>query len=136
MPAAWASALEDQHPRHHRLRPGSGRRRSPRAPVTFLAATRRPAGSCSRMRSTSTNGYWVGIWRTRRPISPELMRDGGRAGAGAEPGRRRLPARRPARARYGLGAGGGRGGRRGLAFSASSAFTITSRVMSKSLLIV
>jgi hypothetical protein len=50
------------------------------------------------MRSTSTNGYWVGIWRTSRPISPELS-----AGAPAS-----------ARCRLRLGCGGrGRGRRRG-----------------------
>ena len=112
------------------------------APVTFFAATSLPAGSCSTMRSTSTNGYWVGIWRTSRPISPELIRGGDaggrRGGDGAPASAARAPRREEA---YGLGAAGAAAGAgaaaaAGLAFSASSAFTITSRVMSKSLLIV
>src|SRR5207249_1999749 len=45
-------------------------------PVTFLIATSRPAGSCSTTRSTSTNGYWVGIWRTRPATSIPGRADG------------------------------------------------------------
>jgi hypothetical protein len=69
MPAAWARPSAAASPAS----------RAPREmaleepdPVTFLMATRRPAGSCSSTRSTRTNGYWVGICRMRPAMSMEV----------------------------------------------------------------
>ena len=52
--------------------PGKWPSKNSSEPVTFLMATRRPAGSCSSTRSTSTNGYWVGICRMRPAMSMEV----------------------------------------------------------------
>ena len=84
IPAAWASDSRMRTPGITGC-PGKWPAKKSSAPVTFLKATSRPSRSCSTMRSTRTNGYWVGSCLTSRPISPELMR--GRRGS--LPGRTR-----------------------------------------------
>ena len=94
MPGRLGQALHEQHARHHRRARevaleellGAG---------DVLDGHERPAGSCSSTRSTSTNGYWLGIWRISRAMSmAALMR------AAGSPGRDRAPA-------HGVGAGAG-----------------------------
>ena len=110
MPAAWARLSMSSTPGITGA-PGKWPSKNSSEPVTFLMATSRPAGSCSSTRSTRTKGYWLGIWRTRRPMSmaraplpvapagPRSGRSGEAAGLRLGGGRRR-----PAPAGAGAGA--------------------------------
>src|SRR5207249_11704052 len=68
IPAAWARLSMSRTPGITGA-PGKWPSKNSSEPVTLLIATNRPPGSCSTTRSTSTNGYWVGIWRTRPAMS-------------------------------------------------------------------
>src|SRR5262249_21019387 len=106
-PAAWARLSMISTPGITGS-PGKWPAKKSSEPVTFFVATSPSFGSCSSTRSSSTNGYWLGIRRTSDAMSIALM---GYAGAAA----RTLSARAAASACERLRLGGSRArlGRRG-----------------------